>query len=863
MYANNLKNNDFILLSPNDNCEQAQTLQVSEGQECTTSFTSNFQGATASQLPNSCGGTPNNDIWFEFTAISSVHVISIDNIIGSTPLISGAIYVNSCGDLEQIQCISSTGDNTISNLIVGETYKIRLFSMVNQLNTITSFDICITTLSPPIAVSIDYTNEQMLSEISGEGCIIISNIISKSGLDHPFMDQYPANSVEGIGFFTKNNSLFPLEKGIVLSTGNVLNAPGPKTTQDQSSGSTFWQGDDSLNDLINELGIGGETLHASSLEFDFVSETNYFAIDYLFASDEYGNRCSNHDLVAFFLTDTETGETINIAKVPNTNDIISVITIRDGQYQQSPINCDSNNIDYFDNYYDGVSAESLSAPINFRGHTTVMKAQANIIPNRTYHLKMVIAEQKTGFVAGPGGGVIYYDPYDTAVFISNITSVPNQVDLGNDMLIEELSALCEGEQALLDTQLDPEKFTFEWYKDDVLVEGETGATLTVIESGEYRIEAYYEGSVSCSISDSVIIEVYPIIVLEEDLANISVCVIPERKLELDITIYEPEFEQYKVDDVDFEYSYHLSESNAKNDVSAIENPAAYVLETIPSTIYIRVYNTLTECVQVFKFDIVSKPIIDFTPHNDIPICVYPDYFNTTDLTQVEGFFRDQTTAPIVFEGYYLNQEDAYDLDNPITGALTDFLISELPTTIYIAILNEETGCYSFTSFNIVETEKLYPQLIEDIVICDGYLLPELPAGQYYSTEEFGNGVKIQAGEILGEGSHTLYINIENEIGCLFSHRFEINIIKCIPQRGISPNGDGLNDSFNLTDYHVLQLQIFNRYGTEVYHHGAGYTNQWKGESNNKNVLPGGTYYYHFVTPTGIKTGYIQLIRELN
>src|SRR5690606_28978081 len=419
---------------------------------------------------------------------------------------------------------------------------------------------------------------------------------------------------------------------------------------------------------------------------------------------------------------------------------------------------------------------------------------------------------------------------DSAVFLEGGSFDIGSVDLGGDMLIEDLNAVCEDDQVLLDTQLDPEQDEFEWYKDGELLDGETGPTLLVTESGTYRIEAFFDGNTTCGISDEVVIEIYPLIELEEDLADIPICVIPGSMPEVDITIHEPIFEQFKIGDADFELSYHLSEDDAKNDVNPIENPQAFVPEGTPVTIFLRVYNTLTECVQVFDFDIVLKPILEFTPHDDIPICVYPDYFTATDLTQVEDFYRNQTIAPIVFEGYYLTQEDAYAFENSIPESdLTDFVVDELPTIIYVAILNEETGCYSFTSFNIVATETLNPQLTEDVVICDAYLVPELPEGQYYSTEEFGEGKIIQPGMILGEGNHTLYINIENEIGCTFSHRYDIQVIQCTPQRGISPNGDALNDALDLTDYHLLELKIFNRDGIQVYSHGIGYTDQWEGQ----------------------------------
>ena len=72
--------------------------------------------------------------------------------------------------------------------------------------------------------------------------------------------------------------------------------------------------------------------------------------------------------------------------------------------------------------------------------------------------------------------------------------------------------------------------------------------------------------------------------------------------------------------------------------------------------------------------------------------------------------------------------------------------------------------------------------------------------------------------------------------------FDANGTVCTIQKGISPNGDGSNDNFDLTGLNVKKLEIFNRYGKKVYSF-SNYTNQWYGQSDSGNELPTGTYYF--------------------
>ncbi len=63
--------------------------------------------------------------------------------------------------------------------------------------------------------------------------------------------------------------------------------------------------------------------------------------------------------------------------------------------------------------------------------------------------------------------------------------------------------------------------------------------------------------------------------------------------------------------------------------------------------------------------------------------------------------------------------------------------------------------------------------------------------------------------------------------------------------GFSPNGDGVNDSFEVIGIDVYpgnEFTVFNRYGQQVLHV-TGYANEWDGKDGNGKELADGTYFY--------------------
>lgn len=90
---------------------------------------------------------------------------------------------------------------------------------------------------------------------------------------------------------------------------------------------------------------------------------------------------------------------------------------------------------------------------------------------------------------------------------------------------------------------------------------------------------------------------------------------------------------------------------------------------------------------------------------------------------------------------------------------------------------------------------------------------------------------------------TLSLSV-NSGGCSKTQTYIVDNNKCggIP-RGISPNDDGDNDTFDLSGLGVKEVYIINRYGMKVFSYIGNYTNQFKGATSDGQNLPDGTYFY--------------------
>src|SRR5690606_36555782 len=130
-----------------------------------------------------------------------------------------------CSALTSVLCNLYESSN-IEGLTIGQTYKVRVYTI--GFNEDSTFNICIRTVFPPISTdNTTYTVEELVTEVLiGSECAQVSNITWSTGVN--FITDEGAPGPNGIAYFNQNGSVFSMEGGIILSTGDAMQAVGPE-----------------------------------------------------------------------------------------------------------------------------------------------------------------------------------------------------------------------------------------------------------------------------------------------------------------------------------------------------------------------------------------------------------------------------------------------------------------------------------------------------------------------------------------------------------------------------------------------------------------------------------------------------------
>lgn len=516
--------------------------------------------------------------------------------------------------------------------------------------------------SQQISTSTANSIDDLILNALGSDCVEISNITSQINGSEIGLSSY--------AFFNKENSDFPFDNGIMLSTGSASSGGNAVNTEILNEGDESWETDP---DLESALGISG-TLNATSIEFDFISIANQIQFNYILASEEYFANfpCDYSDGFAFLIKPTGSSAPYsNIALIPGTTIPVNTNTI----HQAIVGFCDSENEQYFEGYNLGDT--------NYNGRTTVMTASASIEPNVSYHIKLVIADQTDR-------------NYDSAVFIEGSSFSPN-VSLGEDIVT------CS-DTVYLNGDIFNSAASYSWYFNDELIPDQTQADLTLNASGNYRIQIEIPlGDAFCVIEDDINIELNNT-APPEPIEDYQLCddVSNDGQEIFDLDTMTDEV-LASVSGNNYQVSYHFSSWDAQNYINPITNNIENLFNN--QTIHVRIEDTVTGCLLFNSFNLVVNPL----PFIYAPI-VPLDCEAVLNGDEIEVILSDNNEFVTIGEEglevtYHSTPEDAGSGTNVLDD---NYIVNSPNDQLYIRVVNPETGCISTTylDFNVVGAPNL-------------------------------------------------------------------------------------------------------------------------------------------------------------
>lgn len=631
-----------------------------------------------------------------------------------------------------------------------------------------------------ISVDESYTPQDLVEDILiNSTCANVFNV-SVSGGNF-------ASGEKSYGYFDGTGTTFPFQNGIILSTGKINNAPGPNGYLSDDGGGMGWNGDPDLNDA---LGLSN-TFNATVLEFDFIPLGNRISFDYIFSSEQYlsspsSNQCNYTDGFAFLLK--RNGETRyqNLAVVPGTNIPVKVNTVRG-----SGTICPPANQAYFDAF------NGTNHPTNFNGQTKVLKAESDVIPGETYHIKLVIADEGNY-------------RFDSAIFLGG-GSFNFGIDLGDDRLIATGNPLCPGETLTVDaTQVGATGY--QWFRNTNPIPGATNSTYTITSAGDYTVDIFY-GTTCSPPTETLKIEYAESLVINQDLFT-----------ECDADANQDGKTVFNLDNIknqlftNLPAGYVISFFEIPTSTTAL--PVNYT-NTIPNnqTIYARIMN-IQGC------------------YSDYPVNLRVNTFGAVLVDETIGLCEDAILTLDAGNGF-----TSYEWNTNPPQFTQQITVNS--GGIYEVTLTNALNCSKTKTFTI---EASGIATIEDIIINDfqenNSATIQISASSLGDYEFSLDGVNYQDSTIfsnLNAGEYTVYVQDKKGCGIVFESFYILDYPKYF-----TPNNDGYNDTWYIKNLDKRNLEnsvitVFDRYG-KLIKQVSGTSEGWNGTFNGE-ILPSTDYWF--------------------
>jgi len=668
--------------------------------------------------------------------------------------------------------------------------------------------------------------------------------------------QSPTIYGDSYGYFVNSNPNFPLNEGIILSTGIAHTAEGHNSgtgTAGFENPSYPWSGSSDLEEILDVFfGNSAPVREATSFAFDFVANGDEISFDYVFASEEWnastsGYECPNTsdylDGFAFIITgpgiipdtydhDNNTGTPEiqfahggkNIALIPGTNIPVSAGTIYDN------VICVPTQSNPDLHILNPAPSWSNASPVEFNAMTVGLNAESNVIPGESYNIKIIVGDRSD-------------DNLDSAVFLKadSFTAGTPIINGNNIICTNEISTLTvSGSFGSL--------ASFVWYNNGVEIPGENTSSINVSEEGTYSVELIIAGcnlgsdtfvvtfftgpnagdnGATSLCSDDSLIDLFNLLGNSPDTGGIW-----SPSLSSGTGIFDPLL------DSEGTYMYTVSGLGSCGDDTSEVMVSINLGESFLVTLFDSNCGIPEGVIEISGLSSNSNYNVNYTFDGS-------DNVSLTFITNDNGDIIIDNLSSGVYSDFYIELVGGCGVNNSNQYVLEELIFDPSITFLEPSLCNSNDGIITFSDLIAGEEYQLTYEYNDqtnggDMIIADlngEIILNNLSTGVY---SEF----------LLNIGPCSEFI----------SEYIEFETCGIIPQ-GISPNNDNINDSFEISWLGATNINIYNRYGVKLYEK-ADYRNEWYGDSDDGHELPTATYFYVISISDGAPiTGWVYINRE--
>lgn len=824
----------------NDDASKSVTLPVNANENCSQQGTDvSFLGATPSTEPSSCEGINGGDVWFNFVATSKVHTIELSNFnpgsyynsafVGIWPKIIMSLYeVQTDGSLVEKICSenNSITAHYASELTIGKTYKIRL-KLDSAIPNDKKFNICVTT---PLDVcemdAFNYGFEKLtMQSVTGVTTILNARVIPG----------WRVNTDSGSIFFQEaNNSpgIYPYQGAQCIQL--VHDDPDTWDASSPIIKGIYKDYDTSEIPLMDYSFASATRTNGATLQlyagppsgpFTLVTEHYTNTLVWSLITGSY-NVPSGQTTTRFIfrVKNYEFGHLLDAANFKANTDIITPDTTL--PCNQNSINVVANGVGQWIADANNPAATTIAAPNSSSTQISGFTTGGNYV----YHWKTRYCDKTI---------TVNYQAETQVPTVSNLTYCMNAV--ANPL-----------------TASAPAGFSLLWFTSTTGTGSAIAPTPSTLVVGTTTYYVALVNSLGCQgpkVSLTVTVKSLPNAIIT---GTTSIC----------------------------------SGNNTTIQFSGTPNAQiSYTVNGTPATITLGA-NGLASLTTGNLTANTTYALVSVTS-NETPACTQ-NYTNTNVVVTV-----NPTVTPITSFGYATSicANETIVLPSLATG----FTAGGTFTSSSGLIINSTTGAlnvassikgtyivtYTITAnpaacilggtsqFEISLSPEITAEVTADCVN-DELILTVNPLNNSFNSNAASYSWKNSSNQIVQTSSTfnvDTYLSQNPSISIPFTINVEINSNNCLGTalftvqndpckfipKGISPNNDGDNDTFDLSGIGVRELVIFNRYGISVYSFSGNYTNQWKGQTDNGENLPTGTYFYNIVKSNGLTlTGWVYI-----